>query len=101
MACTDLHHGPYQNLTGSDGIGDTPYNISGGAGVRDNYPLLISEWVSIGSYATSPGAIVIVPIEISKANNVAGGVVNITYASVVTLVNVTAGDFGEPVANIN
>ena len=98
----DNYKGPNQNLTGSDGIGDTPYNISGGAGVRDNYPLLISGSVSIGSYAVSPGATVIVPIEIGNANNVAGGVVNITFdASVVTLVNVTAGDFGDPVANIN
>jgi len=98
----DLYHGPDQNLTGSDGIGDTPYNISGGADARDNYPLVISESVSIGSYSTSPATIVIVPIEIGKANNVAGGVVNITFnSSIVTVINVTAGDFGEPVANIN
>jgi parallel beta-helix repeat protein len=98
----DMYHGPDQNLIGSDSIGDTPYNISGGAGARDNYPLVISESVSIGSYSTSPAAIVIVPIEIGKANNVAGGVVNITFnSSVVTVVNVTAGDFGEPIANIN
>jgi parallel beta-helix repeat protein len=35
---TDLYSGPYQNETGSDGIGDTPYVI--GANNRDNYPLL-------------------------------------------------------------
>jgi parallel beta-helix repeat protein len=34
----DLHGGPYQNGTGSDGIGDTPYVID--AYNRDNYPLM-------------------------------------------------------------
>ena len=37
---SDTFSGPYQNITGSDGIGDTPYNISGGAGAKDNYPLM-------------------------------------------------------------
>jgi parallel beta-helix repeat protein len=45
----DLYHGPYQNLTGSDGIGDTPYmNIAAELLefppppplVVDNYPLM-------------------------------------------------------------
>ena len=35
---TDVSSGPYQNLTGSDGIGDTPYVID--ARNRDNYPLM-------------------------------------------------------------
>jgi parallel beta-helix repeat protein len=35
---TDLNSGPYQNLTGSDGIGDTPYFID--ANNRDNYPFM-------------------------------------------------------------
>ena len=38
---TDNYSGPGQNVTGSDGIGDTPYtNIEGGAGAQDNYPLM-------------------------------------------------------------
>ncbi|RJS72026.1 hypothetical protein CW714_05050, partial [Methanophagales archaeon] len=37
---SDIFSGPYQNITGSDGIGDTPYNINGGAGAKDNYPLM-------------------------------------------------------------
>jgi outer membrane protein assembly factor BamB len=37
-AGTDLYSGPYQNITGSDGIGDTPYIID--ANNRDNYPLM-------------------------------------------------------------
>lgn len=34
----DLYRGPYQNITGSDGIGDTPYVID--ASNQDNYPLM-------------------------------------------------------------
>jgi len=34
----DLYSGPNQNITGSDGIGDTPYVID--AGNQDNYPLM-------------------------------------------------------------
>jgi len=35
---TDLYSGPYQNVTGSDGIGDTPYVMN--ANNLDNYPLI-------------------------------------------------------------
>jgi parallel beta-helix repeat protein len=35
---TDLYNGPYQNMTGSDGIGDIPYVIKGNT--RDEYPLM-------------------------------------------------------------
>jgi len=35
---TDLYSGPYQNESGSDGIGDTPYIIS--SDNTDNYPLM-------------------------------------------------------------
>jgi parallel beta-helix repeat protein len=35
---TDLENGPYQNATGSDGIGDTAYVIA--ANNTDNYPLM-------------------------------------------------------------
>ena len=34
----DEYSGPGQNISGSDGIGDTPYNISGGSN-QDVYPL--------------------------------------------------------------
>jgi parallel beta-helix repeat protein len=38
---TDLNYGPGQNLTGSDGIGDSNYtNIAGGSGAIDQYPLM-------------------------------------------------------------
>jgi parallel beta-helix repeat protein len=35
---TDLYNGPYRNITGSDGIGDTPYIIN--ANNTDHYPLM-------------------------------------------------------------
>jgi len=35
---TDMYSGPYQNVTGSDGIGDTPYVID--ANNTDYYPLM-------------------------------------------------------------
>jgi hypothetical protein len=35
---TDVYSGPYQNETGSDGIGDTPYPID--ANNTDRYPLI-------------------------------------------------------------
>ena len=38
---TDEYSGPGQNLSGSDGIGDTPYtSIGGGKGAKDSYPLM-------------------------------------------------------------
>ena len=38
---SDLYHGPNQDISSSDGIGDTPYlNISGGVGVQDRYPYM-------------------------------------------------------------
>ncbi|RJS71684.1 hypothetical protein CW714_05405, partial [Methanophagales archaeon] len=37
---SDIFSGSYQNITGSDGIGDTPYNIPGGAGAQDRYPFM-------------------------------------------------------------
>jgi parallel beta-helix repeat protein len=37
----DIMNGPGQNISGSDGIGDTPYtNIVGGIGANDTYPLM-------------------------------------------------------------
>lgn len=43
----DYYSGPYQNLTGSDGIGDTPYIIKGSPNTKnvDRYPLM-SPWGS-------------------------------------------------------
>ena len=37
-AHVDIYNGPYQNVTGSDGIGDEPYTLD--ANNRDSYPLM-------------------------------------------------------------
>jgi parallel beta-helix repeat protein len=50
---TDLHSGQYQNLTGSDGIGDTPYIID--ANDMDNYPLTNPYSASSLFVSISPG----------------------------------------------
>lgn len=39
---TDAYSGVFQNLTGSDGIGDTPYTVGG---ATDRYPLM-APWIS-------------------------------------------------------
>jgi parallel beta-helix repeat protein len=47
--CPDLFNGPHQNITGGDGIGDTPYIID--ANNRDNYPFML---VSICNVSQTP-----------------------------------------------
>jgi parallel beta-helix repeat protein len=50
----DLYSGPGQNVTGSDGIGDTPYQVGN---VKDNYPLMTPKVVPppvITNIAASP-----------------------------------------------
>jgi len=42
----DQYHGPNQDIPGSDGIGDTPYNITGGNN-QDTYPLVNQPPVAI------------------------------------------------------
>lgn len=37
---SDLFSGPNQNMPGSDGIGDNPYNIPSSTGDKDNYPFI-------------------------------------------------------------
>ena len=46
----DLYSGPFQNETGSDGIGDTPYVIDGDN--QDNFPL-IGPWTPVSSGSTN------------------------------------------------
>ncbi|MCX9083988.1 MAG: cohesin domain-containing protein [Candidatus Methanoperedens sp.] len=61
-----------------------------------------AELVSIGDSYTAVGSEVTVPVMINGSGNVAGGVVNISFdPSIVSVKNIVAGDFGDPVANIN
>lgn len=46
---TDIYSGPYQNLTGSDMVGDTPYVVAGN--VTDVYPLM-GLWTVLGENVT-------------------------------------------------
>lgn len=50
---TDSHHGPNQDLLGSDGIGDTQYNVD--QNNRDPYPLT-RPWNSVPVYNLNSGA---------------------------------------------
>ena len=51
----DNYHGVNQDIPGSDGIGDTPYHISGGSN-EDNYPLMNpSGWPNIPPIADANG----------------------------------------------
>jgi parallel beta-helix repeat protein len=48
---TDLYSGPYQNVTGSDGIGDTPYVIDWRN--MDHYPLMKPYLLSVNVWPAS------------------------------------------------
>lgn len=52
----DNYCGPYQNQTGSDGIGDTAYNIS--ESDVDTYPLM-KAWINIAVQTVSPSKTVV------------------------------------------
>ena len=65
-------------------------------------PLASAQTMSIGDYSTAIDSEVTVLINISDAESVAGGMVNISFdPSIVSVEHVGAGDFGDPVANIN
>jgi len=48
----DSYSGPHQDQPGSDGIGDTPYNISGEAEAQDRYPMIGA--LAITSFSPAP-----------------------------------------------
>jgi len=54
---TDIYSGPYQNVTGHDGIGDTPYIIN--SKNQDRFPLVLE---SAGGFGLTPWIIVTVVI---------------------------------------
>ena len=65
-------------------------------------PLASAQTVSIGDYSTAIDSEVTVFINISDAESVAGGMVNISFdPCIISVEHVGAGDFGDPVANIN
>ncbi len=65
---TDLYSGPYQNETGSDGIGDTPYVID--ANNVDHYPLAVHNVavIDVNPFKTHVGQGYSTSINITVAN---------------------------------
>jgi parallel beta-helix repeat protein len=59
---TDFYHGRYQNVSGSDGIGDTPYVIN--VNNRDNYPFM-KTWVRIPGDVNYDGRVNMIDIGIA------------------------------------
>jgi parallel beta-helix repeat protein len=86
----DVYSGTYQNETGSDGIGDTPYNISDNN--QDRYPL-IQAWTNIAVETVSLSKTVIwqgenVTITVSVQNQGWDGqTTNITVYANTTIVS--------------
>ena len=65
-------------------------------------PLASAQTVSIGDYSTVVDSGLTVPINISDAESIAGGVVTISFdPAIVSVESVAPGDFGDPIANIN
>ena len=87
----------YSDYTGidtdGDGIGDTPYNISGGAGAQDRYPLMQpwneggSGFISIGSANAPPNSIITVPISVANVTNISGMSFDLHYNSSIVIVS--------------
>ena len=95
----DLKSGSSQNISGSDGIGDTPYNISGCAGAQDRYPLMQpwiesgSEYISIGLASASTNSIITIPVSVANITNISGISFDLNYnSSVVIISNVSANE---------
>jgi len=95
----------YSDYTGtdsnSDGIGDTPYNISGGGGAQDRYPLMqpwnesesSSEFISVGSANAPTNSIVTIQVSVANVTNISGIFFDMFYNSSVVLVsNVSANE---------
>jgi parallel beta-helix repeat protein len=92
-AGVDLYNGPYQNQTGNDGIGDTPYLIDMN---RDNYPLM-KPWTDIG--VTS---VTVSKSFVGQGYNASISVVMFNYGFDAEIVNVTAyGNATIPIGSQN
>jgi len=93
----------YSDYTGTDsngdGIGDTPYNISGGAGAQDRYPLMqpwnesVSEFISIGYANAPPNSAITILVSVTNVINISGISFDLLYnSSVVTVSSVSANE---------
>jgi len=93
----------YSDYTGTDsngdGIGDTPYNISGGAGAQDRYPLMQpwneggSELISIGSANAPTNSTVTIPVSVANVTNISRISFDLLYnSSVLTVSSISANE---------
>jgi len=58
--------------------------------------------MDIDDYSVAVGTEITIPLNIFESESIAGGFINISFnSSIIYIKNVTAGDFGSPVANIN
>jgi parallel beta-helix repeat protein len=83
---SDHFSGPYQNQTGSDGIGDTPYVID--VSNRDRYPILVSSTTVTGSN-----------VQVSAAADVRLTFQSVTMAGYTTVAKSSAGPAPPPGGN--
>ena len=67
-AGVDVYSGLYQNVTGSDGVGDTPYGVN--EYNSDRYPLMHEDWWkdSILSYSLSPNPVLVGKMVVLQGN---------------------------------
>jgi len=93
----------YSDYTGidtdGDGIGDTPYNISGGAGAQDRYPLMQpwneggSEFISIGSASAPTNSTITIPVSVANVTNILRISFDLLYnSSVISVSSVSANE---------
>lgn len=85
----DLFSGPYQNITGGDGIGDDPYVID--AYNRDNYPFMLLGMCNVSQIPQGesilPGELVKINATITHLYSVERATLNYTIAN-------STGEFG-------
>jgi parallel beta-helix repeat protein len=92
----DNNKGPNQDEPGSDGIGDTQYDISGGAGANDSYPLMSvtqNPTTYTISVSTSPSGLIPQPL--------GGGTYTSGQTATVTAQSVTGYTFRNWTENSN
>ena len=98
----DLYSGPYQNVTGSDGIGDTPYIIDGNN--TDHYPLMqpwvgstpTSTYINLSVSLVPAGSIVTCTVTVSGANAGPRATGTVTWST-----SSGTGNFSTPVGTLS
>ena len=90
---TDNFSGSNQDQVGGDGIGDIPYNIGGGDGAQDRYPLM-QPWnvggngfISIGSVNAPTNSTITIPVSVANVTNISGISFDLLYNSSVVIVS--------------